>query len=435
MEISIMQNCYVVSSEAAIPAHLKDRTPYRFSDTRISYRIDRQKALDTDGRVMEAGAVEFRAAITPGQLAVLCEPTELWADELSEAERFRSVYDPEIQRGEKDKGTKRVPVLNEKNIESMIDDIRKNEFECPELMWNLRYGLVSWVYVEDKRELLIFEGVATRPDTNHRHHAIVRMHKTYRKWVRETQDEKMEKYNPKREYALAIYTDSFEGEAHKFFVLNSKGWKVAQGKAHYVASMMNDPHAHAKLARDLMKASGVLGEGNVEIVGTTLSKNSAKMVLFYTLVRGLQSAFAYVPTEQDEYNNLLQYLSAFIAELHRVRPAEIALLSVERRQHVRSQSIADQAIAWIAYFHLAAQLRDDPSWKNKLDTLAKPYKNGKYQGDLFARKNPLWQARGILAPDAKGNLRVISNRNAQQQLITTLMGIVLPAKAPAKAAK
>jgi hypothetical protein len=424
-----MHNCYVIATEAAMPAHLQDRAPCRFPDTRISYRVDRHKALDSDGRVVEAGAVEFRAGITPGQLAVLCEPTELWAEELSEAERFRSVYDSEIQRGEKGKGSKRVPVLNEKNIQSMIDDIRKNEFECPELMWNVRYGLVSWVYVEDKRELLIFEGVATRPDTNHRHHAIVRMHKTYRKWMRETQDEKMEKYNPKREYALAIYTDSFEGEAHKFFVLNSKGWKVAQGKAHYVASMMNDPHAHSKLARDLMKECGVLGEANVEIVGTTLSKNSAKMVLFYTLVRGLQSAFAYVPTDQNEYSSLLQYLSAFIAELRRVRPAEIALLSVERRQNVRSQSIADQAITWIAYFHLAAHLRDDLSWKDRLDVLAKPYRHSKYQGDLFARKNPLWQARGILAPDPKGNLRVISNRNAQQQLITTLTTIVVPARA------
>src|SRR4051794_90920 len=115
-----MQNCYVVRSEATIPAHLQDRTPHRFSDTRISYRIERPKVLDIDGRVMEASAVEFRTAITPGQLAILCEPTELWTDELSEAERFRSVYDPEIQRGEKDKGAKKIPVLNEKNIESMI---------------------------------------------------------------------------------------------------------------------------------------------------------------------------------------------------------------------------------------------------------------------------------------------------------------------------
>ena len=48
------------------------------------------------------------------------------------------------------------------------------------------------MYVEETRDLLIYEGVATRPDTNHRYHAIIRMHKTYRKWVRETGDETME---------------------------------------------------------------------------------------------------------------------------------------------------------------------------------------------------------------------------------------------------
>jgi hypothetical protein len=431
------QDCFVVSTKANIPGHLQDRHPMRFPDTRISYRIDRDVALDADGRVQVPGSVEFRAVITPGVLSSVCEPNELWSRELSDAERFRTVYDPEIQRGEKDmKGGGKKPILNEANIQSMQEDIRRNTFECPELMWNLRFGQVLWVYVEDARDLLIYEGVATRPDTNHRHHAIVGTHKVYRKWVRETGDETYEQYNPKREYALAIYTDDFAGEAHKFFVLNSKGWKVPPSKAHFVASLTDEPHLHARLAKDLMRNCGVLGDRNVEISQSTLSKNSAKMVLFYSLMRGLQAAFPHVPSEDDDRASLLSYLVEFVAELSRVRPNEIALLSLDKRQKVREESIADQAISWIGYFHMASLLRQDPNWKRRLEVLGRPYTHpqGAYVGDLFARTNPLWQEKGILTPpDAKGKIKVISNRNAQAQMVSTLDSLVKIAAVPAAA--
>lgn len=190
---------------------------------------------------------------------------------------------------------------------------------------------------------------------------------------------------------------------------------------------MSDPNVHSKLARELMRSSGVLGDKNVEIVLTTLSKNSAKMVLFYTLVRGLQSAFPHVPSEPEEHESLVNYLTEFLAELNRVRSNEVALLSLERRQHARTQSIGDLAITWVAYFRLAATLRNDPDWKDKLAILGAPYNQEGYAGDLLSRQNPLWQQRGILAPDpTKGNFKVISNRNAQQQLAATLAAIVNP---------
>jgi hypothetical protein len=50
-------------------------------------------------------------------------------------------------------------------------------------------------------------------------------------------DERYLKYDPKREYGLAIYTADFSGEANKFFKWNSKGSKVAAGKAYYVSSL------------------------------------------------------------------------------------------------------------------------------------------------------------------------------------------------------
>jgi len=387
-----------------------------------------------------AGAIEFQTQITPGQLTDICDPFEIYTPDLTQTTRFRSVYDPEIQRGEKEvKGGHRVPYLNDSNIESMVEDIRVNQFECPQLMWNLRAGEVLWAYVEERRELIIYQGVATRPDTNHRHHAIIKMHLIYRKWVEETDSQEMEDYNPVRPYSLTISTDDFEGEAHRFFVLNSKGWKVPSSKAYYIESRTNSPHAKTRLTRQLMDECGVLGAKNVEIVQGTLSKNSAKMVLFYTLVRGIEAAFPALPDDDSEqWAELRRYLIDFVAELGKVRPNEIALLSVQRRQEVRMRSVADQGVFWISYLRLAAWLREhaSDSWRAGLAALGETYRHevtnsdtgetkAIYTGDLMNRENPLWRTRGIVAATEKpGIYRIISNRHAQEQAFVTLRSLV-----------
>ncbi len=421
------QDCYIVDSATEIPLHLQGRRPEIFPNTSIAFRQPEHETLGEGGRVEMPNAIEMRTFITPGSLSALCEPSELWAPELAEVTRFRTVYDPQIQRGEKatKSGTK-TPILKEENVASMMDDIMTGDFECPELMWNLRFGETTWVYLRDARELRIYEGVATRPDTNHRHHAIIRAHKQFTKWQRETGSSEMERYNPARTYALAIYADDFAGEAHKFFVLNSKGQKVAPGKAHFVSAMTNNPHIHARLAHDLMSRSGIVGPQNVEIVQTTLSKNSTKMVLFYTLVRGLTEAFPAPPAPNTpEYLELLQYLVDFVAALSVARPDAIGLLSLEQRQRIRAATIADQAIGWIAYFKLAAELRRATRSLDALNVLGVPYTDGDFTGDYLARDNPLWQAKGVLVPDGKGGYRVVSNRGSQTNLTAALSERVL----------
>lgn len=421
------QDCFVVENESKIPVHLNERRSEVFQNTSIAFRHPELETLGQDGRIEKPNGVEMRTFITPGMLDFFCEPNEMWAPGLAEVNRFRSVYDPEIQRGQKEtKGGSKTPILKEDNVASMIEDIMQGRFECPELMWNLRFRETTWVYVRDKRELRIYEGVATRPDTNHRHHAIVRAHRKYNEWKRETGSSEMESYNPSRTYALAIFSDDFQGEAHKFYVLNSKGQKVAAGKAHYVSSLTSDPHVHSRLAHDLMNRSGVLGNKNVEIVQSTLSKNSTKLVLFYTMVRGLAQSFPATPApDSQDYEALLQYLVDFVGALHESRPNEIALLNLQQRQNSRAQTIADQAIAWIAYFKLAAELRRQNQPLDTLAMLGADYRHGDYQGDFLSRGNPLWQEKGVLVPDGKGGFRVVSNRAAQTNLTAAICELVL----------
>ena len=415
---STSASSFVVPTTNEIPRHLIQRQPIVLAKTEIILRAAPGDVIAEDGRVLMAGAIEFQTQIVPGRLTDLCDPDEIYKPDMRTTTRFRSVYDPEIQRGLKETKSGPKEFLRDQEVESMCDDIMNNRFECPQLMWNLRASETLWVYVRDRNELQIFQGVATRPDTNHRHHAIVRTHRQYLQWMTETGSEKWGDYNPARAYGLTIYTDDFKGEAHRFYVYNFLGWRVPSSTAHYIESKTQSPHVHSRLARELMDRSGVLGVANVEIRSNQLSRNTAKMITFATLVESLRVAF---PDLDDEaYNEVLPYLVEFLGELSRIRPHEIALLSVAQRQKIRATAMADQAVMWHGYFQLAAWLRDQKptEWRNALQALGKPFtfvSDGKsYAGDLFSRENPIWLANAILVPGKTGVPRVVNNRDSKR---------------------
>ncbi len=396
---------FVVASESLIPRHLTQRQPFVLGNAEIIFRHPQEEVLaKSEGRVLMAGAIEFQTQIAPGILTDVCDPNEIYKPEMCATHRFRCVYDPEIQRGVKETKTGSKEFLREEQIKSMVEDIEANRFECPQLMWNLRAADTVWVYVQDKKELRIFQGVATRPDTNHRHHAIIRFHRQYLKWMAETQSDKMGTYNPNRAYGLVLYSDDFKGEAHRFYVYNFLGWRVSTTTAHYIESKTQSPHIHSRLARELMERSGVLGTANVEILSNQLSKNSAKMVTFGTLVEALRVAFP--DLLEESYGEVLEYLVEFFGELSRVRPKEIMLLSVVQRRKVRDSGMADQAVVWHGYIRLAATLYGQKPWKLALQALAEP--------NLFDRGNSVWGERGMLVPGKSGVPRVVNNRQSRQ---------------------
>jgi hypothetical protein len=300
----------------------------------------------------------------------------------------------------------------------MMRDIEANRFECPQLMWTLRGGETVWVYVKDRRQLRIYQGVATRPDSNHRHHAVIRLYQRYLRWRAETGSEKMGNYNPKRAYGLVIYTDDFQREAYRFCVYNFLGWRMASTTARYIESKTRSPNIHFRLARELMERSNVLGTANVEILSNQLSKLSAKMLTFGILVDSLRISFP--DLTEESYHEVLDYLIEFIGELSRARPNEIALLSTSQRQKVRQSSVAHHPTVWQAYMQFAAWLREqkEKNWKALVRLLGEPYHYG-LEGqsrtyDLFSMENPIWTERGLLAPGKKGLPLVVNNQRSRQ---------------------
>jgi hypothetical protein len=409
---------FVVRWDSEIPPHLNSCRPFFLDDTDIIFRHPPADVLGEDGRVLISGAIEFQTQIHAGLLTDVCEPNELYKPELRSTHRFRCVYDPDIQRGVKETKAGRKEFLREKQIAAMMTDIEANRFECPQLMWNLRAGETIWVYVQERRQLRIYRGVATRPDSNHRHHAIIRLHQGYLRWKAETGSEKIGNYNPNRPYGLVIYTDDFQREAHRFCVYNFLGWRMASTTARYIESKTRSLNIHSRLARELMEQSSVLGAQNVEILSNQLSKHSAKMLTFGTLVDSLCLSFP--DLTEESYSEVLDYLVEFVGELGQVRPKEIALLSAAERQKIRESSVAHHPTIWQAYMQLAAWLREqkEDHWKAYLIALALPYSHV-FEGerrtyDLFSLDNPIWQQRGVLAPGKRGLPRMVHNRHNRE---------------------
>lgn len=419
---------YVIRWESELPGHLTHRQPFRLEDTDMILRYPHSDVIAEDGRILMAGAIEFQAQIHAGLLTDICDPNELYRPELRSTHRFRCVYDPEIQRGVKETKAGRKEFLREKQIEAMMRDIEANRFECPQLMWNLRAGETTWVYIQDLRQLRMYEGVATRPDTNHRHHAVIRLHQRYLRWRAETGSEKMGRYNPQRAFGLVIYTDDFQGEARRFCVYNFLGWRMAATTARYIESKTQSPNIYSRLARELMERSGVLGTANVEILSNQLSKNTAKMVTFGTLADSLRVAFPGVT--EESYSETLGYLVEFIAELGLLRPHEIALLNTAQRQQVREGSLVHHPVLWQAYMRLAAWLRSqkEENWKDRLQILGRPFSypsEGQIQScDFFSRANPIWSERGVLAPGKRGLPNVVNNSHSRQAAFQVLRFLV-----------
>lgn len=419
---------YIVETPDDLPLHLRDRAPFTLMNTEIIFRLPSAKVVGESDDVLMAGAIEFQTQITPGLLTDLCDPDELFSPEMHSTHRFRSVYDPNIQRGIKE--TKKGPkeFLRQAQIEDMKNNIYENDFECPQLMWNLRAGETSWVYITGTKELRVYDGVGTRPDTNHRHHAIVGVHRQYLQWIRQTGSTDMGSYNPDRAYGLVIYTDDEKQEAHRFYVYNFLGYHVPTSTAHYMESKTDTPQLHNRLARELMEHSGVLGHQNVEILSNHLSRNSAKMITFGTLVDALKRAFPGVT--EDDYQNIKAYLTEFLQALADIRPQEIGLLSLSQRQKVRANNIADQAIMWHAYMRLAATLRDQSAWRDTLNVLKDDfvYVNGGttlWNGDLFDRHNPAWVDHEVIVRGKTGP-RVVNNRQSREGAFKLLCNLVIP---------
>ena len=125
----------------------------------------------------------------------------------------------------------------------------------------------------------------------------------------------------------------------------------------------------------------------------------------------------------SELEGIAAVAARFYDLLAEVRP-ELGPLSAPERQSVRERSLVDSAVMMHGYAAVMKDYNDDlakmgakkttEEWSGKLARLAsgKQYKFEKWSGDFFEKRNPLWQALGVVKPGKRGKRLTVLNTGA-----------------------
>jgi hypothetical protein len=131
--------------------------------------------------------------------------------------------------------------------------------------------------------------------------------------------------------------------------------------------------------------------------------------------------------DESEMEGLATVAATFYDLLAKVRP-EIGKLAESERRIVRKQLIVDSAVMMHGYASLMREFNDaiatdglkkaSSDWLGKLECLSsrRRYTFEQWSGDLFEKRNPLWQRIGVVKPGRDGkNLTVLNTGAARSE--------------------
>lgn len=323
----------------------------------------------------------------------------------------RLEYDPETQRGIRDKKYKN-KVVQEKfeskiNIEEMKYKIMNEFFDGNTLSWNVRIGQVgdektAYEFVPEENKIIIKSKRITIPDSWHRHRAIYAL-KDY------SQSINLKDYC----FPLSICLYTLVEEQCLFSELNTTGTKASKSRGLYLSNSYK-----TILLKEIIKESPL--KDNVETV-TDFVWRKNKSVAFSTLYGSLfdKRFGAYKTIKEEEVDDFKNWMIRFYTHLIKVRP-ELGKVSDDERNYLFANSMISSTPAWTAYALIARALYGDTNWKRKLQRLNSTYKAGSWEGDLLSLDNPLWHGT-VCMMDKKGKWKLTSNRRTQVFIVEILM--------------
>lgn len=356
-----------------------------------------------------------------------CWDTTITAREIAKAFRYGLLaIDPEHQRGKNTVTGKYV--LKEEKVERWARELQDDTAIFGQLTWNFRPDESDVAFEPDPSNdghgtLVIRNGTATLPDSVHRHHAITQAAKSV---------EAGSNFNPDRRFSLRIWRVPVAFEDKIFYAMNMEHDKADATRSKWLAQK----NIGQMIAREVVRRSPYLGEGNVETVTNTLSTKNLRLAAFNTIASGFEEAWADMPVEDVE--KAVAWFLSFWEKLVQVLP-DLKRLPLAQRQKSRKNSMVGWAIAIQGYIRLARRFYDESLDLAALEKLAeKHHENGKTY-EFFGWENPVFQRAGIVVPsvNAKGETRLTARnshqtRRAMADVLATK--IDLPAKAVAQAA-
>lgn len=305
-------------------------------------------------------------------------------------------------------------IFKSDNADDMVEKLLAGEqlFLNP-LVWNLRPGTFEAYWDPQPRRIYLYNGKIYLPDSHHRHQAIL---KAVRTWRDAPQD--YPKFSGSRQFKVELYFLDRDGEGDYFYDKNQLPTRTEKSKAYDLTT-----RDHLSLLAKRVVALSTALHANVNRVTDRLTAKNPQVVTLSTLREMMRIVTPQDALEAPELEGLATVAATFYDLIARIRP-ELAQLDVAARRKVRQDLIVDSATMMHGYAALmrdfeASVARDgakraEQTWLDKLGRLGSSvqYTFDNWTGDLFDKKNPLWQALGITKPSSRGKDLTVLNTGA-----------------------
>jgi hypothetical protein len=306
-------------------------------------------------------------------------------------------------------------IFDQKKADEIVQKLLNGEqlFLSP-LVWNLRPDSFQAYWNEEENEIYLYEGKIYLPDSHHRHQAIIKATQLWRDSPSE-----FKKFTEERQFKVELYFLSRQNEGNYFFDKNQLPKPTSKSKA-YDLTTQDDLSLLAKRVTELSTNL----HGNVNRVTDRFDAKNAQVMTLSTL-REMMRAFAATDSiDSSELDGLATVAADFYDMLADVRP-ELALQNASDRRRIRFELIVDAAVMMHGYaavmkeynFDIAniGRVKAKDKWRNKLIMLSSEnqFQHGRWKGELFDKKNPLWMAVGVLKVGSSGKITVLNTGAAR----------------------
>jgi len=294
--------------------------------------------------------------------------------------------------------------------------LRGDKLFLSPLVWNLRPGTFEAFWDNDADQIFLYDGRIYLPDSHHRQQAILKAIRAYRDSA-----SSYPKFSPAKQFKVELYFLSREDEGNYFYDKNQQTLPTAKSKA-YDLTTSDDL---SLLAKKVIEKSSALKD-NVNRVTDRLTGRNPQVITLSTLremMKGLSPADSLA---EPEIEGLATVAASCYDLLAKVRP-ELGRLDATARRKTREHLVVDAAVMMHGYASLMRNFNDDlgehglrratKEWQEKLERLSprKLYSFDKWTGDLFEKRNPLWQRIGIVKPGKGGRLTVLNTGAARTE--------------------
>lgn len=319
--------------------------------------------------------------------------------------------DDDLQRGVNSTTGKQV--FKKEKVDRWTEQLLRDEHVFGQLTWNYRPEESQVEYDAETRTLNIGSGVATLPDSAHRHRAIVQAVESVARGS---------SFDPTMKFSVRIWRVPSDAEAKIFYGMNQEGDKADATRSKFLMQR----NIGQRIARDFVRGNPFLGEHNVETVTNSLAAKNPRLMAFNTVAVACEQNFSEVT--EDDLPTLLGFLNEFWTALVAARP-ELDVLASHQRQEVRKTLLSGSALAMHGYIGLAKHMRKEQIPVTMLAELA-PEPDG---DDFLRLDNQLWQKLGLVMPStSKTGKTNLGTRNAIQTRRVMAEALIERVAAPAE---